>query len=411
MSDKKKHPPMTHFTSRDGQLLVGGIPLRQLAARVGQTPFYAYDRAVIRRKVQGLREHLPNGVKIHYAMKANPMPAVVQYLSSLVDGLDVASGRELRVALDTATPPSEISIAGPGKNPTELTMAVASGVTINVESEQELSRISAIAQSLDLVANVALRVNPDFALRASGMKMGGGSQQFGIDAEYVPTLLRKIATDPKLSFQGFHIFTGSQNLSTEAIVRAHDSIFDLAKRLLPDCPSPLRFLNIGGGLGIPYFPGDTELDLAPICANLKPLVEDFRSAQPHADVVIELGRYLVGESGVYVCEVTDKKQSRGETFLITNGGLHHHLAASGNFGQVIRKNYPATIGTKLGNPEQEVVNVVGPLCTPLDLLAAHMELPRAEIGDLVVLFQSGAYGFTASPHGFLSHAVPVEVLI
>jgi diaminopimelate decarboxylase len=411
MSDKKKHPPMTHFTSKDGQLLVGGIPLRQLAARVGQTPFYAYDRAVIRRKVQGLREHLPNGVKIHYAMKANPMPAVVQFLSSLVDGLDVASGRELRVALDTATPASEISIAGPGKNPTELTMAVASGVTINVESEQELLRISSIAKSLGLVANVALRVNPDFALRSSGMKMGGGSQQFGIDAEYVPTLLRKIAAEPELSFQGFHIFTGSQNLSVEAIVRAHNSIFDLAKRLLPDCPSPLRFLNIGGGLGIPYFPGETELDLSPICENLKPLVDDFRTVQPNADVVIELGRYLVGESGVYVCEVTDKKQSRGETFLITNGGLHHHLAASGNFGQVIRKNYPATIGTKVGNPEQEVVNVVGPLCTPLDLLAAQMELPRAEIGDLVVLFQSGAYGYTASPQGFLSHAPPVEVLV
>jgi diaminopimelate decarboxylase len=412
MTDNKKHhPPMSHFTSKNGQLQVGGIPLRQLAARVGQTPFYAYDRQVIRRKVASLREHLPKGVKIHYAMKANPMPAVVQFLAPLVDGLDVASGRELRVALDTGTPPSEISIAGPGKNVTELTMAVAAGVTINVESERELDRIVTIAKSLELPANVAVRVNPDFALRSSGMKMGGGPQQFGIDAENVPAVLHEIGREPALRFQGFHIFTGSQNLSPDAIIRAHNSIFDLAKRLLADCPGSLNFLNIGGGFGIPYFPGDTELDLAPICANLKPLVEDFRRLQPESDVVIELGRYLVGESGIYVCEVTDKKKSRGETFLVTNGGLHHHLAASGNFGQIIRKNYPATVGTSSDGAPRELVNVVGPLCTPLDLLAAQMELPHAEVGDLVVVFQSGAYGFTASPQGFLSHAAPVEVLV
>lgn len=401
---------MDQFASLDGELLVGGIPLRRLAARVGQTPFYAYDRRVMRGKVELLRNHLPKSVKIHYAMKANPMPAVVQYLATLVDGLDVASGRELRVALDTIMPVSSISMAGPGKNATELRMAVAAGVTINLESETELETVHRISRDLGVKANVAVRVNPDFVLKASGMKMGGGSQQFGIDAERVPQVLRRIG-ELQVAFQGFHIFTGSQNLAHDAIVKAHKNIFELATRLLQDCPCPTRSLNIGGGFGIPYFPGDTPLELPPVAANLAPLVEEFQTRQPGVEIVIELGRYLVGESGVYVCEVTDKKVSRGEVFLVVNGGLHHHLAASGNFGQVIRKNYPVTVGNKLLATRRQVVNVVGPLCTPLDLLASQMELPEAEIGDLVVIYQSGAYGFSASPQGFLSHAPPVEVLV
>ncbi len=391
------------------QLTVGGIALDRLAARVGQTPFYAYDRALLTKRVAELRSHVPASIDLHYAMKANPMPAVVAHMAREVDGIDVASGRELRVALDVGTDPREISFAGPGKQAGELRMAIASGVLINVESPNELKVIAGIATELGIDARIAIRVNPDFELKSSGMRMGGGPKQFGIDAETLPDLLPTI-TAP-LIFEGFHIFSGSQNLRAEAIVEAQTKAVELASRLAAHAPSPVRTLNIGGGFGIPYFPGEDRLDLAAIGTHLHGLVDEARRLLPEAQLVIELGRYLVGEAGVYVARVIDRKVSRGQVYLVTDGGLHHHLSASGNFGQVIRKNYPVAIGTRGPDREREVSSVVGPLCTPLDLLADRMDLARADIGDLVVVFQSGAYGLTASPEHFLSHPAAVEVLV
>ena len=403
------HAVTAGFASAGGCLIVGEIALDRLALRVGRTPFYAYDRGLISARVALLRQQLPADIELHYAMKANPMPAVVQHLASLVDGIDVASANELRVALDTGVAPHDISFAGPGKSAVELLQAIAAGVLINVESPRELATIERLALESSLVARVALRINPDFELKSSGMKMSGGPKQFGIDAETVPEVLARIA--PPVRFEGFHIFSGSQNLRAEAICEAQTKAIELAVRLAADAPAPVRVLNIGGGFGIPYFPGEKPLDLAAIGAHLKGLMPRVRKALPQAQVVIELGRYLVGEAGVYVCRVVDRKVSRGQVFLVTDGGLHHHLSASGNFGQVIRKNYPVAIGNRMDSPEIEKVSVVGPLCTPLDILGDRMDLPRAEPGDLVVLFQSGAYGYSASPHGFLSHPPPLEVLV
>jgi diaminopimelate decarboxylase len=242
------------------------------------------------------------------------------------------------------------------------------------------------------------------------MKMGGGPKQFGVDAEAVPALLREVGA-LGLAFEGFHIFSGSQNLRPDSIAEAQRNAVELAIELAPLAPAPVRTVNIGGGFGIPYFPGEQRLDLSPIGANLASLVERAAGAIPSARLVIELGRYLVGEAGVYVCRVRDRKISRDQVFLVTDGGLHHHLAASGNFGQVIRKNYPVAIAHRIAGGPREVASVVGPLCTPLDTLADRAELGRAEIGDLVVVFQSGAYGLTASPTAFLGHPAPVEVLV
>ena len=404
------HWPMSQFPVVDDCLWVGGMPLTQLAARIGQTPFYAYERRLLDQKMALLRGALPPAIELHYAVKANPMPAVVQHMAGLVDGLDVASLGELRVALDSGTNPSRISFAGPGKRPVELTAAIAAGITVNLESPGELETLARLGQAQGRRPQVAVRINPDFELKTSGMKMGGGPKPFGVDAEQVPALLRRIG-ELGLNFQGFHIFTGSQNLRAEAIVEAHDRSFELALRLAAEAPGPLRLLNIGGGFGIPYFPGDRPLDLAPIAANLERWLPVVKARLPQAQVVLELGRYLVGEAGIYVAEVVDRKVSRGHTFLITNGGLHHHLAASGNFGQVIRKNYPVVVGNRVLGTERETVSVVGPLCTPLDILADRMELAKADIGDLIVVFQSGAYGLTASPTAFLGHPPCVEVLV
>jgi len=405
-----QHVPMAQFRTDGAELLVNGQPLSRLAERVGRTPFYAVDRSLLDARVAQLRAALPAAVKLHYAMKANPMPALVAHMARLVDGIDVASAGELQVALDVGADPAEISFAGPGKRDVELRQAVAAGVLVNVESERELPVLAQASQDLGVPARVALRVNPDFELKGSGMKMGGGPKQFGIDAEALPDVLTHIGL-LGLQFEGFHLFAGSQNLKAESICEAQQKAYELALRLAADAPSPVRFLNLGGGFGIPYFPGETPLDLAPIGANLAQLAERVTRELPEAHLVIELGRYLVGEAGLYVTRIVDRKVSRGQVFLVADGGLNHHLSASGNFGQVIRKNYPAAIGNRMDAAKREIASVVGPLCTPLDLLADKMELSRADVGDLVVIFQSGAYGRSASPQDFLGHPHCVEVLV
>ena len=404
------HAPMNQFAVQAGELVVGGERLSNLAARVGQTPFYAYDRGLLRQRVAELRTALPPAIKLHYAMKANPMPAVVGFMASLVDGIDVASAGELKVALDAGANAQEVSFAGPGKRDTELRQAVAARVLVNVESFREVTALEAISNDLGLPARVAVRVNPDFELKGSGMKMGGGPKQFGVDVEQVPELLTNIDR-AGLAFEGFQIYAGSQNLRAELICEAQQKSYELAVRLAQNAPLPVRFLNLGGGFGLPYFPGEQRLDLAPVGNNLAQLLARARHDLPHVQLVIELGRYLVGEAGVYVARVVDRKVSRGQVYLVTDGGLHHHLAASGNLGQVVRKNYPVAIGNRMDSAEREVTSVVGPLCTPLDLLADRMALPEAQVGDLVVVFQSGAYGASASPQGFLGHPPCVEVLV
>jgi diaminopimelate decarboxylase len=401
---------MSQFAVADGCLVINGVALPRLAARLGRTPFYAYDRSLLDARVAELRAALPQQVSLHYAMKANPMPALVAHMARRVDGIDVASAGELRVALDAGAQPADVSFAGPGKSDDELAQAAAAGVLINVESPREVERLAAMSRASGYAARVAVRVNPDFELKTSGMKMGGGPKQFGVDAETVPELLAAIARHG-LHFEGFHIYAGSQNLKADSICEAQQRSYEMALALARRAPSPVRVLNLGGGFGIPYFPGDERLDLAPIGRSLAALVERAASELPGARITVELGRYLVGEAGIYVCRVIDRKLSRGHVFLVTDGGLHHHLAASGNFGQVIRKNYPVAIGNRMSETERETASVVGPLCTPLDLLGERMELPKAQPGDFVVVFQSGAYGATASPQAFLGHPSPLEALV
>ncbi len=408
------HTEMRYFPAQEGELQVGGMPLSRLAERVGTTPFYAYDRSALRARVDELRKALPPQLRISYAMKANPMPAVVHAMAGWVDGLDVASAGEMMVALDAGMSPQHISFAGPGKSDAELRRAVAAGILVNVESFRELPLLQRASQALGVPARVAVRVNPDFELKSSGMRMGGGPKQFGVDAEAVPELLQRVA-DAGLAFEGFHIYAGSQNLISSAVAEAQCKSYELALRLSAHAPSPVRHLNLGGGFGIPYFPGDGHLDLAPIGANLAELIARASSEMPQAQLSIELGRYLVGEAGIYVCRVLDRKVSRGHVYLVTDGGLHHHLAASGNFGQVLRKNYPVRLAKPMPadveSGELESVSVVGPLCTPLDLLGDRCRLQHAEPGDLVVVFQSGAYGPSASPQRFLGHPEVKEVLV
>ncbi|WP_198265509.1 pyridoxal-dependent decarboxylase, exosortase A system-associated [sulfur-oxidizing endosymbiont of Gigantopelta aegis] len=403
------HVSLNYFPMKKGRLFVGDKPLEQVVAMVGQTPLYIYDRQLITERMTSLREILPEKIQLHYAMKANPMPAVVQHLASLVDGLDVASQGEMLTAINAGMPPGNISFAGPGKTDAELKAAIAAQIVLNVESENELRRIDAFGKALGLTPDIALRVNPDFELKSSGMKMSGGAKQFGIDAELLPELLTRLA-EFSVHFVGFHIFSGSQNLNSEALMDVHNKTFELAAQLSESVQGDFGQINIGGGFGIPYFPGDKVLDLQPVAENLQRLLTAYPQFKDK-EIIIELGRYLVGEAGIYVSKVIDKKDSRGQNYLITDGGLHHHLSNSGNFGQVIRKNYPVRISQRKESSVLENTTVVGPLCTPLDTLANKMDLPKAEIGDLVVILQSGAYGKSASPEHFLGHPAVKELLL
>ncbi|MEJ1921988.1 pyridoxal-dependent decarboxylase, exosortase A system-associated [Microbacterium sp. KHB019] len=404
------HDHVAAFGMLDGELRVGGMPLSRLAERVGSTPFFAYDRGLLDARIDALRAALPATLELSYAMKANPMPAIVQHLARRVDRIDVASGLEMRTALDTSIPAGKVSFAGPGKAPAEIRQAVAAGVIVEVESTTEMKRVIQAGDDLGIVPRVAIRVNPDFAVKGSGMRMGGGPQQFGIDAETVPAVLAEYA-GTGVEILGFHVFAGSQNLNAAIIAEAQRHTVDLISSFAEHLPTPIRYLNLGGGFGIPYTERDQPLDLSAVAEDLHRLVDGpIARRLPDATPVIELGRFIVGECGVYVTRVLDRKVSRGRTYLVVDGGMHHQLAASGNFGQAIRRNYPLVVGNRVAAAGGESVNVVGCLCTPLDLLGDDVALPDADVDDLIVIFQQGAYGLTASPTAFLGHPAPAEVL-
>ena len=379
-----------------------------VVAAAETTPAFVYDLSIVRNKVAALRAALPEGVAIHYAMKANPLPEMVTAIVPLVDGIDIASGGELVVAREAGA--ENISFAGPGKRDAELEAAIIAQITINLESDGEASRALAIAGRLGITPKLAVRVNPDFSLKGSGMKMGGGAAAFGVDAERVVPLVKRLI-EADADWRGFHIFTGSQALDSEAIAEAQAATIALAGRLSEEVGVVPPLVNIGGGFGIPYFANEVPVDLDLIGGRLGDALAHRADSLTMSRFAVELGRWLVGECGVYLMRVIDRKESRGETFLVTDGGLHHQLAASGNFGTVVRRNYPIAIADKFGAAATETVNVVGCLCTPLDKLGDQVVLPRADVGDVVAIFMAGAYGATASPAAFLGHGPACEIVI
>jgi diaminopimelate decarboxylase len=399
-----------YFSDVDGVLAIDGERVDRLAERAGATPLFVYSGRLVADRVARLRAALPTRVSLHYAIKANPFAPILKVMSELVDGFDIASGGELQKLLEVGIDPSRVSFAGPGKRDAELATALASGVTINLESEAEAERALGLAADLGVTSRLAIRVNPDFDLKGSGMKMGGGAKPFGLDADRVPALARRIV-DAGAEWRGYHIYAGSQAISADAIIETQARTLELAARLGRESGLPVPHVNLGGGFGIPYFPGDEPLDLEKVGAALTRQMDALPPELADTAFCIELGRYLVGEAGVYLTRIVDRKVSHGEVFLVTDGGMHHQLAASGNFGTVVRRNYPVAIATRFGAPVEEEASVVGCLCTPLDRLADKGGFPRAEVGDLVAVFCAGAYGATASPMQFLGQGPAAEILI
>ena len=398
------------YETLGGELAIGGRKASDLVAEAGRTPLFVYSRALLDSRMADLRAALPQRVGVNYAVKANPHPAVIAHMAGLVDGFDIASSGELALCVAAGIDPRRISFAGPGKRDDELEAAIRVGVTLNCESEGEGMRALAIGQRLAIAPRIAIRVNPSFVMTGSGMKMGGGAKPFGVDAEKAPALAQRLIGEGA-EWRGLHIFTGSQTLSADAIIEAQANVLSLAAELTEAIGHGCPKLNMGGGLGIPYFPGDTPVDLPKVGAALAERVAQLPPALAETELCMEMGRYLVGEAGVYLTRIIDRKESHGTTFLVTDGGLHHQLAASGNFGTVVRRNYPSAIATRYGEEATEEVNIVGCLCTPLDRLADNVMMPRAAVGDLVAVFCAGAYGATASPSAFLGHGPAAEMLV
>jgi diaminopimelate decarboxylase len=399
------------FESRDGELCVAGRKISEIAA-AHPTPFYLYDLARLRARHDELRAALPKEVALTYAVKANPNQELVRLLGGLYDGVDLASGGEMATALAAGVPAARMSFAGPGKSLEEIRYAVSRGIgTISLESERELDHLEAICAETGREAKVLVRVNPDFEFARSGLKMGGGSKQFGVDSERVPALLERLAASPKVRYHGIHIFSGTQNLNADSVLEAFAKILDYAARLERETGRVAAVANLGGGLGIPYFQGDKPIDLARVGAGLRELIAEYGPKLPGTRFKLELGRYLVGECGWYVTRVRYRKVSRGAVFLILDGGMHHHLAASGNISQSpIRRQMRILAATRLEGPAEKV-NLAGPLCTPLDTFGLNVSLPAMDEGDLLAIPNSGAYGPSMSPTAFLSHPPPGEVLL
>lgn len=390
-------------------LRIGGRTPVEWIAQAGDTPLFIYDMGVVRARIERFRAAMPVAVGLHYAIKANPFPRLLAAIAPLVNGLDVASGGEAELAL-AAKPAVSISFAGPGKRDDALAAAISAGIAINIESEGEAHRTFALGERLGVTPRLAVRVNPEVELRGSGMRMGGRASPFGVDADRAAALARRVV-GAGAEWRGWHIFPGSQALDAQAIVDTQAATLALAARLSEEVGAAPPLVNLGGGFGIPYFPGEVPLDVERIGTDLSEALKHLPDILQDSSFALELGRWLVGEAGVYLTRVVDRKVSRGETFLITDGGLNHQLAATGNLGTVVRRNYPLAVATAAADAPREVVNVVGPLCTPLDRLGDQVELPRAEVGDIIAVFMAGAYGLTASPSRFLGHRESAEILV
>jgi diaminopimelate decarboxylase len=398
-------PP--EFAGQSGSLSIAGQSADDWALQAGDTPLFVYDMAIVAARIARFRAVMP-AIDLHYAIKANPHADLLAAIAPLVDGLDVASSGELARAL-TAKPAAAISFAGPGKRDDELVAAITAGATLNVESEGEAARAFAIGDRLGLAPRMAVRVNPDIELRGSGMRMGGRASPFGVDAVRAAALVTAIV-GTGADWRGFHIYAGSQALDPGAIIETQAATLALAARLAGEAGVAPPLVNLGGGFGVPYFAGDVALDVERVGDALAEALASRAAILGETRFAIELGRWLVAEAGVYLTRIVDVKQSQGETFVVVDGGLNHQLAASGNFGTVVRRNYPIAVAARMGQETTITASVVGPLCTPLDRLGDKVALPAADAGELIAIFMAGAYGASASPYAFLGHPPAIEIV-
>ncbi len=381
-----------------------------LAERFG-TPLYVYDGGALLGRVDELRRLLHPRLEIFYSLKANPNISIAALLRSRGVRAEVSSLAELETALRAGVSPEDIIFLGPGKSGAELLAAVDVGCyAIICESLRELELIDEIAIRLGKVARVALRVNPSFTAKGSGLTMGGKPRQFGIDeaqlmsGEPLGKLFRRVR------LMGVQIYLGTRILSETTVVENTVRILDLAPRVAAYNGFELEMADVGGGLGVAYFQGEQDLALDILCEKLNQVVAEFAAKHPDTRMIMELGRYLVAEAGSFVIRVQYAKMSYGVRFAVADGGTNHHMAAVG-IGSFVRRNFPVRVLNTTHRGDAEPWTITGPLCTPNDTLVKDVLVPPLREGDLVMVERSGAYGPSASPVNFLSHGHPAEVLV
>jgi diaminopimelate decarboxylase len=397
------------FEINGDDLVLGGLPVRAIVGEVG-SPAYLYDGQLMRRAYRRLAGALAGFASIYYSAKANPAEAVIRLFLQEGAGIEIASLGEYRAAVAAGATPDHILFAGPGKRRAELEAVIEGGVgEIHIEGVDEIERLRSIGKPV----SASIRINPVPTVQAGAMRMGGKATAFGFDEEDLDTAIAAVASAGNIELVGIHVYGGTQILDAEALLGQWRHAIALAARVARTTGKPLKTIDLGGGLGIPYYAGDKPLDLDAVAAAVPELTALLKSEPliAGARAIVEPGRFLVGEAGLYVSEINAVKQSRGTRFLVMEGGMNHHLAASGNLGQVIKRNYPVVAPARMTAPSDAPATLVGPLCTPLDTLARDAGLADLKAGDLVAVLQSGAYGLTASPINFLSHPHPAEALV
>jgi diaminopimelate decarboxylase len=391
-------------------LFIGDLPITELAKEYGE-PLYIYDAEVIEKQCEKLRSALPDRFDIFYSMKANPNVSVVAALNPWVNGLEVSSLRELYIGLCAGFTPDRIIFVGPSKSEEELKEAVRKEIyCIVAESEQEVILIDQISLEMGRSPNVALRINPAFDAAGSKLKMGGSARQFGIDEEGIEEVIKRVKTLTNINIIGIHIYLGTRILDHEVAWKNTQYILELAKRLQEATGLEMRMIDVGGGLGVSYFAGEHDFDIEAFGEKFNSSFSEYAKYFPNTRFIMETGRYLVADSGIYVTRVRYVKSSRGQKFLLTSGGMNHHQATT-SVGTLVKNHFPIEILNKMSQEKVQEVNVCGPLCTPADVLGKSVKMVDVEPGDLLGILRSGAYGLTASPFRFLSHDHPIEVLV
>ncbi len=408
---KPTGPIPPYFSANgDGQLLIGGVAAEEIVAEAGGTPVFAYDNNIVGGQIAQLRAAMPDGLALYYSVTANPYEPLLNFIGRYVEGFRVVSKGELERLKRAELAGIPMTFAGPGKRDDELEAGIAAGATISVESEGEARRTILAGEKVGIRPKVEVRVNPPFAIENGRVTMGARPNPFGIDAERVPSVVHGLI-EAGVDWRGLHMFAGAQCLDELALIEAHRAIVAGAGEIADVLGLPLPELNLGGGFDVPCFAGEQPLDIYKMAAALHETLCNGPELLATTRLSLELGRWLVAESGVYLSRVIDRTESCGETFLTTDGGGHHLLRATGCLLERNRGNYPIAIANRFDGPPDEQVTVTGCLATPFDVLGDEVMLPRAEPGDLIAIFCAGAYGLTASPQAWESRPPAREVLV
>jgi diaminopimelate decarboxylase len=408
---KPAGPIPSHFSATEnGQLLIGGYPVDELVAEAGGTPVFVYDNNIVGAQIARFKGAMADGIALHYSVTANPYEPLLEFLGRYVDGFRVVSLGELKRLQEARLAGIPMNFAGPGKLDVELEAAVKAEATVSVESEGEAARAIRAAEKVGVQPKISVRVTPPFAIEEGQVTLGSRASPFGVDAERVPALVLGLI-EAGVDWRGLHMFAGAQCLDAEALAEVHRVTVAHAGEIADAIGAPIPELNLGSGFDVACRPGDAPLDIDRVAVALTQTLCNAPPLLATTRYSIELGRWLVGEAGVYLTRVLDRSESCGQTFLTTDGGGHHLIGATGSLGERGISNFPIAVANRFGRPPEEEVTVTGCLCTPFDVLGDDVALPRAEEGDLIAVFCAGAYGFSASPQAWESRPLAREMLV